>query len=154
MGLHLGGVEPELGEADIVVMDAVFPAVAIWWTEGAIEAADPSQEWQTQRSSAALARLLVDIAFFIAEPAELPVEPWPGGAPASEQTQALHGNVEGRCVRVLSPGVGFPHPIHPFLPAGLEVGREVSQIIIQERSLEKIAAVGIRTAGLRPVSSP
>ena len=128
--------------------------VTIRWTEGALEAVDPSQERQTQRSSAALARLLVDIAFFTAKPAELRVEPGPRGAPAREQTQALHGNVEGRRLRVLSPGVGFPHPIHPFLPAGLEVGREVPQIIIEERTLEKIAAVGIRTAGLRPVSSP
>src|SRR5262245_6273041 len=120
--LQLGRWESEFAKANHVVAHPIIPAIDVGQTHRAPEAVHPAQEGQAERASAILPKLLVDITFFAAKATKLGIEARPDGAPTTEQTQTLHGNVEGRGVGIPASLIHVPAAKHAAAPGRSEVG--------------------------------
>ena len=88
----------------------------------------------------------MNVPLFAAEPTKGAVEAGPSVAPAREHAKALHRDVEGRCTGVGAARVECPYAVHTALPARFEVRRHRTQVVIEQRSLQQVAAPRRRLA--------
>src|SRR6266540_5252576 len=114
-----------------------------WNASRPFEPVHPSEPEQTERLSAGLAELLMDVPFFAPESPKQRVEPQPGCLPATERAQPLHRDLEGLALFVPSPGVGRPRPPHLRSPLWLHVRRDQVTVVVHEEAVQEVVAVWV-----------
>src|SRR5947208_492663 len=97
----------------------------------------PAQPGQTQTAPAGLPELFMDVAFFAPKAAKLRVKAQPGRFAATEDAQALHGDLERFPLGILPAWVTGPRAPHLLAPARLEMGREQFPIVVEHRALQQ-----------------
>src|SRR5450755_2133976 len=108
MVVHLVGRQTEFAEADQIVADAIDPDVGERDAHRPLESVHPAQERQAERAMSNAAEFFVDVAFLPAEAAEVGMEAEPRGAPACEQAEALHCDLERWPIGVRTSGIVTP----------------------------------------------
>src|SRR5436305_9335562 len=96
----------------------------------------PAQPGQTETASARLPELFMDVAFCSPKAAKPRVKAEPGTFAATEDPQALHGDLERFPLGVLPAWVSGPRAPHLLSPNRVEMGREQLPIVVEHGALQ------------------
>jgi hypothetical protein len=97
---------------------------------------------------ACLPELLMDVAFFSTKSPKLRMKAEPGLFQATEDPQALHGDLERFPALIPASWVTAPRAPHLLSPHGIEMGRDQFPIVGEHGALEQILTIRMLTVML------
>lgn len=135
-------IEAQLMQADQVVPEPIAPGVGIAHPGRPGETMHPTQEGQAKRPLSGLAKFFVNVTLLASEAREPWIEAEPGVFVTGEDAQALHRDLERFALGILAALVGCPDAVHAGGPDRREVCRDSLEIVVDQRPLEQVPALG------------
>src|SRR5947208_1667331 len=128
---HRDETQPKLCMSEHIITQFVFHSDWIPHTGRSAKAMHPTEPGQTETSSASLAELFVNVAFFTPKSSKPRMKAEPGIFQATEYTQPLHGDLERFTLGILSSRVACPCSPHLLSPTRFEMRREQVPLVVE-----------------------
>jgi hypothetical protein len=109
---------------------------------GADEAVSPYEPWQAKSPAPGLSELLVNVALLSTEAPKTWAD-GPRALAATECAETLHWNIEWLRLNAQHTRVSRPRSPHGGSPLRSEVGRPGREIVVQQRPLKEVVAIGV-----------